>query len=338
MLFFILFLSIISPTQLVDQRIHHPSKCDHLSRFPTKGFTMVLKVSLNGCGRFKRVQDDIDASIGSSQTKTLILIDFGIYRVIFPKNKINLVVQGMGYTKTSIEWDNTASSSNGTFYSFSVAVFGEKFTAYNISFKVKKFCFFNTAPAPNPGAIDAQAVALRVYGDKAAFYGCGFYGNQDTLLDQEGRHFFKECFIEGSIDFIFGNGRSLYEDCTIHSVTKENTLGCITANGKGLPNERAGFVFVNCKITGSGKVWLGRAWRPYASVVFSKTYMSRVVSLDGWNDMGDHKTQRTVYYGEHRCYGPGANHIKRVPYAKQLTDVEAAPFTNISFIDGEQWL
>jgi len=67
----------------------------------------------------------------------------------------------------------------------------------------------NTAPAPNPGAVDAQAVALKVVGDKAAFYGCGFYGNQETLLDQEGRHFFKGCFIEGSIDFIFGNGRSL---------------------------------------------------------------------------------------------------------------------------------
>jgi len=80
MLFFILFLSIISPIESVDQRIHHPSKCDHLSKFPTKGFTMVLKVSLNGCGRFKRVQDAIDASIGSSQSKTLILIDFGIYR------------------------------------------------------------------------------------------------------------------------------------------------------------------------------------------------------------------------------------------------------------------
>ncbi|CAA0375081.1 unnamed protein product [Arabidopsis thaliana] len=333
MLFFILFLSIISPIESVDQRIHHPSKCDHLSKFPTKGFTMVLKVSLNGCGRFKRVQDAIDASIGSSQSKTLILIDFGIYRerFIVHENKNNLVVQGMGYSRTSIEWNNTTASSNGTFSSFSVAVFGEKFTAYNISFK-------NTAPAPNPGAVDAQAVALKVVGDKAAFYGCGFYGNQDTLLDQEGRHFFKGCFIEGSIDFIFGNGRSLYEDCTLHSIAKENTIGCITANGKDTLKDRTGFVFVNCKITGSARVWLGRAWRPYARVIFSKTYMSRVVSLDGWNDMGDPKTQRTVYYGEHRCYGPGANHSKRVTYAKLLSDVEAAPFTNISFIDGEEWL
>lgn len=53
-------------------------------------------------------------------------------------------------------------------------------------------------------------MALRINGDQAAFYGCGFYGAQDTLNDDRGRHYFKECFIQGSIDFIFGNARSLY--------------------------------------------------------------------------------------------------------------------------------
>lgn len=69
----------------------------------------------------------------------------------------------------------------------------------------------NTAPPPNQGAVGAQALAMRIAGDQAAFYGCGFYGAQDTLHDDRGRHYFKECFIEGSIDFVFGNGRSLYE-------------------------------------------------------------------------------------------------------------------------------
>ena len=69
----------------------------------------------------------------------------------------------------------------------------------------------NTAPPPSQVAKGAQAVALRIAGDEAAFYGCGFYGAQDTLLDDTGRHYFKECFIQGSIDFIYGNGRSLYE-------------------------------------------------------------------------------------------------------------------------------
>jgi pectin methylesterase-like acyl-CoA thioesterase len=74
-------------------------------------------------------------------------------------------------------------------------------------------CFFekNTAPSPPQGIVGGQAVALRIAGDRAAFYGCGFYGAQDTLNDDHGRHYFVECFIQGSIDFIFGSARSLYE-------------------------------------------------------------------------------------------------------------------------------
>lgn len=78
----------------------------------------------------------------------------------------------------------------------------------------------NVAPAPDPGDVGGQAVALRVSGDQSAFYGCGFYGAQDTLNDDQGRHYFKECFIQGSIDFIFGNGRSLYEVLILYKNTQ----------------------------------------------------------------------------------------------------------------------
>ena len=68
----------------------------------------------------------------------------------------------------------------------------------------------NTAPAPPGGAVGKQAVALRISGDYAAFFNVNFYGAQDTLYDHKGRHYFYRCYIEGSIDFIFGNGRSFY--------------------------------------------------------------------------------------------------------------------------------
>jgi len=69
----------------------------------------------------------------------------------------------------------------------------------------------NTTPVPPPGAVGKQAVALRISGDTAAFVGCKFLGAQDTLYDHIGRHYFKDCYIEGSVDFIFGNALSLYE-------------------------------------------------------------------------------------------------------------------------------
>lgn len=75
----------------------------------------------------------------------------------------------------------------------------------------------NVAPIPRPGAVDAQALAIRINGDQAAFWGCGFFGAQDTLHDDRGRHYFKECFIQGSIDFIFGDARSLYEVSEINT-------------------------------------------------------------------------------------------------------------------------
>jgi pectinesterase len=69
----------------------------------------------------------------------------------------------------------------------------------------------NSAPAPVGGAVGRQAVAFLIQGDMAAFYDCSFYGAQDTLYDKAGRHYFKDCYIQGSIDFIFGDGQSLYE-------------------------------------------------------------------------------------------------------------------------------
>uniref|UniRef100_J3M083 Pectinesterase n=1 Tax=Oryza brachyantha TaxID=4533 RepID=J3M083_ORYBR len=113
----------------------------------------------------------------------------------------------------------------------------------------------NTAPAPMPGMQGWQAVAFRISGDKAFFFGCGFYGAQDTLCDDAGRHYFRDCYIEGSIDFIFGNGRTLYKDCELHSTAQR--FGSVAAQGRHDPCERTGFAFVNCRVTGTGRLYLG---------------------------------------------------------------------------------
>ncbi|KAK8935843.1 Pectinesterase QRT1 [Platanthera zijinensis] len=56
-----------------------------------------------------------------------------------------------------------------------------------------------------------QAMALRLAGDKTLIYQSRILGSQDTLFDQIGKHYFYQCYIQGSIDFIFGNARSLYQ-------------------------------------------------------------------------------------------------------------------------------
>ncbi|XP_002961718.2 probable pectinesterase 53 [Selaginella moellendorffii] len=281
-------------------------------------------------GVFRSIQAAIDAVPVGNQHWVIIQVGAGVYqeKITIPYMKPYILLQGAGRDFTTISWSDTASTF-GTANSATFSAFAPNFIAKYISFR-------NNAPRPPPGAFNRQAVAVLVAGDMAAFYSCGFYGAQDTLFDYEGRHYFRDCYIEGSIDFIFGHAKSVFKACELHAIA--DSFGSVTAQNRGDPRENSGFIFIACTVTGSGTIFLGRAWGAYSRVVYLFTYMDSNVVSEGWNDWGVASRQETVYYGQYKCFGPGANELGRVRWSHELTDEEARPFLQVNFIDGVQWL
>ncbi|KAI5080892.1 hypothetical protein GOP47_0004075 [Adiantum capillus-veneris] len=314
----------------VDAREHASGSTANLF-YTSEATDNVITVSKSGGADFSTVQDAVDVVPSGNQQRVVIQIAAGTYeeKVDIPEGKDYISFVGAGSDATTITWDDTATSAGSTFKSASVAVNSDFFIARDIAFK-------NSAEAPPPGAVGRQAVALRISGDKASFISCNFYGAQDTLYDNKGRHYFKGCFIQGSIDFIFGDGQSYYESCQLNSIATSS--GSLTAQKREQPSENTGFSFVNCKVTGSGMIYLGRAWGAYSRVVFLFTYIDDIIKPVGWNDFGDSSNQQTAFYGEYQCSGPGANSKDRVTWSYQLSAEQAAPFQTLDFVDGEAWV
>jgi len=291
----------------------------------------VIKVRKDGSGDFSTIFDAVESVPSGNTDRVIIWIGGGTYTemVKIDKSKPFITFYGEEGDTPKISFDGTAQE-YGTWDCATVAVNSDNFMAVNIE-------FVNSNPAPDPRRNDQQAVALRISGDMAAFYNCRFIGYQDTLCDDVGKHYFKNCYIQGTVDFIFGNGRSLYSDTTINSVAKG--LGTITAQGRNSNDDDSGFSFVHCKITGTGDTYLGRAWRQMPRVVFAYTEMGSLIDKEGWSDStATSQSKDGMYYGEYQCTGPGASSSGRVKYAKILSDEEAQPFLSTSFIQGSEWL
>ncbi|KAM7258867.1 hypothetical protein ACFE04_014608 [Oxalis oulophora] len=254
--------------------------------------TRVIVVDQSGLWHSRTVQGAIDMVPEFNTQRVKIFILPGIYRekVLVPSNKpyISFVGNENQTSNTIITWNNKASDKDingrelGTYRSASVTVLSDYFCATGITFE-------NTVVAA-PGGIGMQAVALRIAGDRAMFYKVRVVGSQDTLLDESGSHFFYESYVEGSIDFIFGKGRSLYQNCVFHSTAKR--AGAIAAHHRDSEIEDTGFSFVNCTVNGSGKIYLGRAWGNYSRTIYSYCNIDNIITPSGWSDWNEPERQK----------------------------------------------
>ena len=276
-----------------------------------------IVVSRDGTGNFRTLQEAIESARVFMDYTVTIYVRNGVYKekVIVPSWVENIDIIGEDRDKTIITYDDHANINKmGTFRTYTVKVEGSDITFKNLTIE-------------NNAAQLGQAVALHTEGDRLKFINCRILGNQDTIYTgaKFTRLYFKDCYIDGTTDFIFGPSTALFEDCIIHS--KRNSY--VTA--ASTPKEaKYGYVFKHCKLTaepGVDKVYLGRPWRPYAYTLFIECELGKHIVSAGWHNWGKQSNEETARYMEYKNTGEGANASERVAWSKQLTKKEAEAVT-----------
>jgi pectinesterase len=279
-------------------------------------------VAKDGSGDFITVQEAINAIPDFRKNRTTIFIKNGVYteKLVLPASKTNVSFIGEDVEKTILTHNDFASKKNifgeemGTTGSTSFYIFGNGFLAQNITFE-------------NSSGPVGQAVAVRIDGDMVAFNNCRFLGFQDTLYPHgdNSRQYYKNCYIEGTVDFIFGWSTAVFDRCTIFC--KDH--GYITAPSTD-ENTGFGFVFLNCNITGDApenSFYLGRPWRPYGKSVFIECNLDKHIKPEGWHNWGSIDKEKTAFFAEYKNSGIGADIEKRVKWSHQLSAEEAQQYT-----------
>lgn len=189
----------------------------------TFGKTKPIIVAQDGRGNYKTVQEALNAVPVNNKKRIIIYIKNGIYKeklhLDTGKNFVELIGESRFNTILTYD-DHTGKISAGgdridTRSSYSFQITGDNFMACNITFR-------NDA-----GFSAGQAVAVEERGDKAVFMNCRFIGNQDVLFlnSDKSRQYYKDCYIEGTTDFIFGAATAWFENCHIHSKKKLTRYG-----------------------------------------------------------------------------------------------------------------
>ncbi|MGA7343103.1 MAG: pectinesterase family protein [Terracidiphilus sp.] len=322
-----------------------PTAPEMAGKIPPEDHT--LYVAADGTGDFYSIQRALDVAPASGAE---LLVSPGEYREVLTVDKPNITIRSANpdASKTVVVNDRSAGQNGGTLHSATVNVRGDNFLAENITFEND---FNRTHPQLPQGS---QALAVLVTGDRAVFHNVRLLGNQDTVYagskncSPDGqncvaaRQYFSDCYVAGNVDFIFGDGKAVFDHCEIHSTPHNG--GYITAQSKHYASEDSGFVIDHCKLTAddgvSGDVFLGRPWRPFATVVYLHTEMDAKIAPAGWREWhpGETHSLDTAFYAEFDSTGPGAHHDERDPHTHFLTPEQAKQYEPQVFLRGaDNW-
>ncbi|MBC3845022.1 pectate lyase [Winogradskyella echinorum] len=294
-----------------------------------------ITVAKDGTGDYVSIQEAINNTKSFPYDRVTILIKNGVYK---EKVKIhewnpNILLIGESKDKTIITYDDyfnkVGLGRNSTFYTYTLLVEANNVVLKNLTIE-------------NSSGEVGQAVALSVFSDEVVVVNCNIMGNQDTLYASgKGKQYYKDCYIEGTTDFIFGSATAFFENCQIHS--KKNSYITAASTPK---DSLFGYVFKDCKLTAEkdvNEVYLGRPWRVYAQTVFMKCDLGNHILPKGWHNWSKPEAEKTAFYAEYRNYGEGYKPKERAGWSHQLTKREAKKHTLKRVLgdknkkDNEQW-
>lgn len=291
-----------------------------------------------------------------SGEEVVLYLHKGIYREQLTVTRPRLTIVGDSPQDTILTYDLYARMTmedggrRGTFRTYSCLV-----DTHDVTFK--NLTLANTAgPGPDVG----QALALYADGDRLMFDNCRFLGNQDTLFTGplppkeievngfvgpkqfapriNGRHYYRNCYIEGDIDFVFGSATAYFEGCEFFSKDIGRPVnGYVTA--ASTPEGQAyGYVMDRCRFTSQcppHTVYLGRPWREYAKTVLINCYMDRHICPEGWHDWDKPHARQTCLFGEYESFGPGADMESRPGWVRRLSPEDLEMYSRENVLSGE---
>ena len=289
-------------------------------------------VAKDGSGRFRTIGAAIKAYPKGLRGRYVIYVKAGVYDeyITVEKNQVNIFMYGDGATRTIITGSKNGAAKVPTFKTATFSTMGDGFIAKNIGFR-------NTA-----GPQGHQAVALRSGADRSAFFNCNFEGYQDTLYLQTHRHYIRDCFISGTVDFIFGMGTSVIQNSEIRiRRPMKGQMNTVTAHGRKTKEMATGLTIQNCRFTKepqTNPTYLGRPWKAYSRTIVMESDLGNNISPAGWLKWDGEHFEDTCFYAEYGNRGTaGANRVRWRGF-HNLNRNQAAQYTAGPFIQGNQWL
>ncbi|WP_326822634.1 pectinesterase family protein [Streptosporangium sp. NBC_01756] len=284
-------------------------------------------VAADGSGTYRTVQAAIDAVPTGNASRVTITIAPGTYREIvrIPSNKPYVTLQGLGSSANqTVIVNNHYAGEYGTSGSATAFVDGHDFVATNLTISND----FNEDPAVS----GHQAVALNLTADRARLTNVRLLGDQDTfLVNNSTRAYLSNSYVEGTVDFIFGGGTIVFDNCDIYE--KRSTGGPITAASTDAA-KTYGFLFYKSRISGAsatGSTSLGRPWYPNAQVLYRESTLGSLINTaQPWTDMSANSWKNARFF-EYKNTGAGAGTNSNRP---QLADAQAPNYTPQKYLAG----